>query len=65
MVSDKIASINKTGADTALGGDLGCLLNIAGRLKRHDSSIKVYHVAEVLANMASSHPSIGEGTNNR
>ncbi|MFZ0257908.1 MAG: (Fe-S)-binding protein [Gammaproteobacteria bacterium] len=65
MVSDKVASIHNTGADTVLGGDLGCLLNIAGCLKRQGSDIKVYHVAEILAGMSSGVPPIGEGTNRR
>lgn len=65
MVSDKVASIHPTGADTVLGGDLGCLLNIAGRLKRQGSGIKVYHVAEILAGMSSDVPPIGEGANRR
>lgn len=51
MVSDKVAAIRATGAGTVLGGDLGCLLNIAGRLGREDESLQVYHVAEVLAGM--------------
>src|SRR6185369_8520912 len=34
MVSDKVRDIVATGADTVLAGDLGCLLNIAGRLQR-------------------------------
>lgn len=60
LVSDKQAHIEATGAGTVLGGDLGCLLNIAGRLKREGSAVKAYHVAEVLANMAEV-PAIGEG----
>jgi L-lactate dehydrogenase complex protein LldE len=51
MVSDKVANIQATEAEVLLAGDMGCLLNIAGRLKRLKSSVKVYHVAEVLANM--------------
>lgn len=51
MVSDKVSNIVSTGADTVLGGDLGCLLNIAGRLKRLGSSVRVYHAAEVLAGL--------------
>ncbi len=51
MVSDKAALAKSTGADTLLGGDLGCLLNIAGRLSRLDEPMQVYHVAEVLAGM--------------
>ena len=49
MVTDKVGAICTTGADMVLGGDLGCLMNIAGRLKRIDSTVSVYHVAEVLA----------------
>ena len=59
MVSDKCANVASSGADTLLGGDLGCLLNIAGRLRREDSPVKVLHVAEVLAGMAEG-PGIGE-----
>lgn len=51
MTSDKTADIAATGADTLLAGDLGCLLNMAGRLSREGSTIKVRHVAEVLAGM--------------
>lgn len=60
MVSDKVALAKQTGADTVLGGDLGCLLNISGRLSRLDAKIRVYHVAEVLAGMTDI-PAIGEG----
>jgi L-lactate dehydrogenase complex protein LldE len=51
MVSDKVASVEASGAETLLGGDLGCLMNMAGRLKRLEKSVTVYHVAEVLAGM--------------
>jgi L-lactate dehydrogenase complex protein LldE len=51
MVDDKAKDINATGADTLLAGDLGCLLNMAGRLKREGADIRVRHVAEVLAGM--------------
>ena len=50
LVSDKVRNIENAGAETLLGGDLGCLLNIAGRLRRLNSPVRVYHVAEVLAN---------------
>ncbi len=59
MVSDKAANAMASGADTLLAGDLGCLLNIAGRLRRLGSPIRVFHVAEVLADMADG-PGIGE-----
>lgn len=60
MVDNKLAAIEATGADTLLAADLGCLWHIAGRLKRLDKPIKVYHVAEVLAGMANG-PGIGDG----
>jgi len=59
MVSQKVADIAATGADTLLAGDLGCLLNMAGRLTRLGSPIAVRHVAEVLAGMAETVPPIG------
>ncbi len=61
MVNDKIADIAATGADTVVAGDLGCLLNIAGRLKREGSPVHVRHVAEILAGMTDRVPPIGEG----
>jgi len=53
MADDKIAAITQSGANTLTAADLGCLLNLAGRLKRQDSPIRVFHVAEILAGMAS------------
>jgi len=58
MVADKETAIVKTGAEAVLAGDLGCLLNIAGRLQRHGRAIEVRHVAEVLAGMAEDTPPI-------
>jgi L-lactate dehydrogenase complex protein LldE len=49
MAADKAAEIRDSGATTLLAGDLGCLLNLAGRLRREGSDITVRHVAEVLA----------------
>lgn len=51
MVGEKSADIAAAGADTLLAGDLGCLMNMAGKLQREGSTIKVRHVAEVLADM--------------
>jgi L-lactate dehydrogenase complex protein LldE len=61
MVTDKTRDITETGADTLLAGDMGCLLNMAGRLQREGSAVKVRHVAEVLAGMAGDLPPIGQG----
>lgn len=51
MVEEKTENIKNTGADTLLAGDLGCLMNMAGKLKRQGSTVQVRHVAEVLADM--------------
>jgi len=64
MVQAKAEDILGTGAGTLLAGDLGCLLNMAGKLKRMRSeqgvaAVKVRHVAEVLAGMTGA-PPIGE-----
>ncbi len=49
MADDKIADACSTGADTLIGGDLGCLLHLEGRMKRQGKTMRVRHVAEVLA----------------
>jgi len=59
MVTDKADDIAATGADAVLAGDLGCLLNIAGKLARRGSNVEVRHVAEVLADMTADAPPIG------
>ena len=51
--------IAETGARVLLAGDLGCLMNMAGKLKRQGSRVEARHVAEVLAGMADG-PAIGE-----
>lgn len=60
MVEDKAQAVEETGADTLLAGDLGCLLNMAGKLKRRGAPVRVRHVAEVLAGMTDA-PAIGDG----
>ena len=51
MLDQKVDDILKTKAELVLGGDLGCLMNIAGRLTRRGSEKEVRHIAEVLADM--------------
>ncbi len=52
MAENKCANIRASGASTIVGGDLGCLINIEGRLRRTgDMETKVYHFAEVIAGM--------------
>ncbi|MFW9594724.1 MAG: (Fe-S)-binding protein [Macromonas sp.] len=52
VVNEKAAAVERSGAQVLLGGDLGCLLNMAGKLQRCGSSVRVYHTAEVLAGKA-------------
>ena len=59
MVSNKMDKIVATGAETLLAGDMGCLMNMAGKLQRDGANVRVRHVAEVLAGMANE-PAIGE-----
>lgn len=49
MVSGKADALKETGADLVVGGDLGCLMNIAGKLAREGSAMRARHVAEILA----------------
>ncbi len=50
IVDRKCDSIALAGADAVVGGDLGCLMNIEGRLRRRgDETTRVLHIAEILA----------------
>lgn len=59
MVSNKTQYISDSGASTLVGGDLGCLLNMAGKLKREGKQVQARHVVEILAGMTDT-PAIGE-----
>jgi L-lactate dehydrogenase complex protein LldE len=59
IVEKKSANIAASGATTLLAGDLGCLMNMAGKLSREGKEIRVRHIAEVLAGMTDE-PAIGE-----
>jgi L-lactate dehydrogenase complex protein LldE len=48
MVTDKVKNIMDTGADAVVGCDMGCLMNIEGKLSRMGSNIKVMHLAQIL-----------------
>ncbi|MDF1606804.1 (Fe-S)-binding protein [Hoeflea sp. YIM 152468] len=61
IVTKKVDNIDASGADLLLAGDLGCLMNMAGKLKRRGSAVEVRHVAEVLAGMTSQAPIAGSG----
>ena len=59
MADDKVADIVGSEAQTLVGGDLGCLLHLAGRMKREGKTVEVRHAAEVLADMGNE-PALGE-----
>lgn len=58
MVSGKSDDIAGTGAEMVLAGDLGCLMNMGGKLSRTGRPIHARHVVEVLAGIDG--PAIGE-----
>jgi len=58
IVGEKADNIRAAGADTLIAGDMGCLLNMAGKLEREGDKTKVRHVAEVLAGITG--PALGE-----
>lgn len=61
MVGDKLHCAVNSGASILAGGDLGCLLNIAGRAKREGENIEVRHIAELLCGDLDD-PAIGQGS---
>lgn len=56
IVEKKTGNITESGAPTLLAGDLGCLMNMSGKLAREGKAIEVRHVAEVLAGMTDDPP---------
>lgn len=61
IVEKKTANVEGAQADLLLAGDLGCLMNMAGKLRRRKARTEVRHVAEVLAGMTTSPPIGGQG----
>jgi len=58
MADQKLADASATGATLLVGGDLGCLLSLAGRATRTGQTLEFRHVAELLAD-ALHEPAIG------
>ncbi len=53
LADNKCEHVARSGASAVVLGDLGCMLNIEGRLRRRgDVTTRVLHVAEVLAGEA-------------
>jgi L-lactate dehydrogenase complex protein LldE len=48
MVNDKVKFIEQSGADAVVATDAGCLMNIAGCLRRRGSKVRALHLAQVL-----------------
>jgi L-lactate dehydrogenase complex protein LldE len=49
MLDDKLRAAEATGASVLTATDCGCLMHLGGALTRRGSSLKVKHIAEVLA----------------
>lgn len=49
MAERKVQDVLSTGATTLVMGDLGCMLNIEGKLQRDGHQVQVKHFAEILA----------------
>ncbi len=62
IADEKIRNVEKTGAQVFAAGDLGCLMHLAGRIKRANKDIAVYHTAEILAGQLEDDPICATGT---
>lgn len=49
IMDEKLDRVEASGANTLVGGDVSCLMHLAGGLRRRGSSIEVKHIAELLA----------------
>jgi len=59
IVEEKAQAIERTGAELLIAGDLGCLMNMAGKLNRRGAKVRCFHAIELLAGMSDG-PAIGE-----
>jgi L-lactate dehydrogenase complex protein LldE len=59
IAAEKADAIEASEAELLLAGDLGCLMNMAGKLHRDGSSVRAFHAIEVIAGMGDG-PAIGE-----
>lgn len=49
MLETKLKAVEASGAEVVVGGDVSCLMHIEGGLHRRGSSVRVSHIAEILA----------------
>ncbi|MBM7676521.1 (Fe-S)-binding protein [Gracilibacillus alcaliphilus] len=57
MVKEKSQHVSETGAEYLVGGDMGCLMNIGGRMRREGKDVEVVHITKIL----NTHEQGGEG----
>jgi len=48
ILQQKLDNIEASGAGTVVGGDVSCLMNIAGGVRRRGSQVQVKHIAQIL-----------------
>ena len=48
MVRDKVACIQKTGAELLVMTDAGCIMNVAGACRRQGVNVRIMHLAEMI-----------------
>ncbi|QSO50798.1 (Fe-S)-binding protein [Alicyclobacillus curvatus] len=48
MVTEKVDHVQETRADVVVGTDMGCLMNIGGRMSREGLRVRPMHIAELL-----------------
>lgn len=49
MLEEKVAYVEKSGADVLVAGDTGCVMHMQGGMRRLGVDVQVVHIAEVLA----------------
>ncbi len=55
MMENKIRNIEASGAETVVACDAGCLMNIAGGLKKSGLHVRALHIAQILARQGDEH----------
>lgn len=48
IVNEKSRHVTETAADYLVGGDMACLMNIGGRMKREGKNIRIIHITDIL-----------------
>ena len=48
MLDEKLDNVEATGAKTLVAGDAGCIMHMAGGLRRRGSAIRVAHLAQFV-----------------